>query len=647
MKKMFIIKALLLIALLCAPFLSFFYLFSNKINIDIDRKSKTPIEIIIVFNENVDENIVELDIIECALHSKSNYISKMAPYAFIEYENYKDFKQDIKLIKKVIKLDYVLNVSIGGTIDFCDCSTINTTGSNEIISFDDFKSIVGVDNNTQYTGNGIKVGLIEGYTPNDLSFINTSNINIVGTPNSSPNQRHSVQTCSIIGGYHGIAQDSILYVCGVLDNLGSLISTNVQNLEYMISSGVKLVNISMGFEHLVDTGILNNYSAYIDYLSSTNDVVFVCSAGNYISSDMGDKYLSNPSIGMNTISVGSIDKSRNLSYFSCYKFVDNNNKNMLMKPTIVAPGENILFDFSINEVTNIISSGTSYSAPIVTGVIALLMEEFPGLDSTTYISAICSGADKINGQVDDVDESCGSGLINYNKAREVLLNEQYYCNSFDNALFDYSGDLYTEQLYLGIGEHFKQSTVIKAVPSYAYPSFQQSYFPDFRRVKSTCYNGINLVVNNSTRNTIINSYYNNSNAYRFYDISLEINDLRNVDYGEVFTTSYSIHHHSLCCEYLNLSQHKYTCSSCGYIYNDYHVLVKTGFKRYECLDCGYVTNIGIVPPIIIEGALLSSNGSVLLQDGIIYLTNEDINDYKNGTLVFYRLGGLIIWKNYQ
>ena len=87
-------------------------------------------------------------------------------------------------------------------------------------------------------------------------------------------------------------------------------------------------------------------------------IIVVAATGND-----GRNMLLYPASYLNCISVGSINKSLDISLFSNY--------NVFM--TMVAPGEDIIFDINGEKIKD---SGTSCSAALVRGTLALLREKF-------------------------------------------------------------------------------------------------------------------------------------------------------------------------------------------------------------------------------------------------------------------------------
>nr|MDK2850402.1 hypothetical protein [Candidatus Cloacimonadota bacterium] len=167
---------------------------------------------------------------------------------------------------------------------------------------------------------------------------------------------------------------------------------------YAADNGAHVVNMSWG-----DT----NYSAIIadacDY-AYAKGVVLVASSGND-----GSNGVSYPAKLSNVISVGSVNHAKVVSNFSSYG----------PELDLVAPGEGILSTYKNtgNELFTLMS-GTSMSAPMVSGSIALLLSLVPGLSPAEVRARLLTSTDDIN--TPGYDIRSGHGLLNTRKLLENL-----------------------------------------------------------------------------------------------------------------------------------------------------------------------------------------------------------------------------------
>lgn len=88
--------------------------------------------------------------------------------------------------------------------------------------------------------------------------------------------------------------------------------------------------------------------------------------------------------------------------------------------------------------------------------------------------------------------------------------------------------------------------------------------------------------------------------------------------------------------------HTGTCSVCNHTYTEPHIVhpgISGGFFG-TCIVCGRFVNIGDTPIIheSIEPFYISDGGSYITQDGIIVLSDEDVEKYYKGTLEFHLFG---------
>lgn len=133
---------------------------------------------------------------------------------------------------------------------------------------------------------------------------------------------------------------------------GTDIKTVIDSIEYALSyqtSKTKIINISLGTEKY-DQDLKN-----VCDRAEREGVIIVCSTGNNSGVSL------RPASFESTISVGGSDKNNRVSKFS--------NRSRREELDVLAPAENIT---AIKTM-----SGTSFAAPIVTGIIALMCDVRP------------------------------------------------------------------------------------------------------------------------------------------------------------------------------------------------------------------------------------------------------------------------------
>jgi subtilisin family serine protease len=187
----------------------------------------------------------------------------------------------------------------------------------------------------------------------------------------------------------------------VLDSRGSADDQNIAlGIKYAVDHGASVINLSLGGPG-EGTGILQQY---VDYATRRN-VVVVAAAGND-----GDKSVVEataphyPAACAGVIAVGATDAAGNHAGFSSYgNWVD-----------VVAPGE-----VSENPARGITTtmrgstygagSGTSFSAPLVSGVAFLMRAADPNASQATISNRLIASARDL-GPV-GVDTVFGSGMV--------------------------------------------------------------------------------------------------------------------------------------------------------------------------------------------------------------------------------------------
>lgn len=189
-------------------------------------------------------------------------------------------------------------------------------------------------------------------------------------------------------------------------------------VEFADSVGVDVVNTSLGYYNFDNTDWnyayrhLDGHHALMSRQASrlaSKGMVLVCSAGN---SGAGSwKKITPPADAFDVLTVGAVNKEATLSFFSSVGHTADGR----IKPDVVALGE----------LTSVIQPngslgkayGTSFSSPIVCGLVACLWQARPQLTAHQLIQLVRQSGDRI----DYPDNIYGYGLPDFWKAYQLPL----------------------------------------------------------------------------------------------------------------------------------------------------------------------------------------------------------------------------------
>ena len=242
-----------------------------------------------------------------------------------------------------------------------------STEQYEVTGIDTLRDVFG------YTGSGIKIGIIDYPFANssDIDYFSDNAFEIYYCSSSglidSYSSHANCVSCIMAGNYTnsetgdtfvGAVPDAKLYATAGIDFRSGL--------EVLLDNGVNLINSSLIFGGDGN----NNYgdtAKWIDHIVSQHNVTYIGAAGN-----SGTNGIGSGQMGYNSIAVGSCNNNGALSSYSSYTASTDKS----YKPDLVALGENYILPATRDNPQQApgTSSGTSFSAPIVSGAVAQLCQ---------------------------------------------------------------------------------------------------------------------------------------------------------------------------------------------------------------------------------------------------------------------------------
>lgn len=281
------------------------------------------------------------------------------------------------------------------------------------------------DNTWGTLGYGINIGVLDvGVVDADNIGLNGANI-IVHYPSQEPIDDHATKATEIV---YNVAPDADFF-CTSYNIYADLTinATLITELEWFVANNVDVVNISMGLfyydvweqEYYEDE--INEYgeiAMILDRYVHQYGFSIVMAAGNY-----KEDTVDSGAMAYNIITVGNYCRSEDMIVNETSSYNQNNNDDAY-KPDICAPG---FVDFG-NET---IASGTSYAAPLVTGVVALMMACRGSLRiNPTQAKAILTASVSLDSahpvpSEDSLYRQYGAGVIDASRANQLIMSGDF------------------------------------------------------------------------------------------------------------------------------------------------------------------------------------------------------------------------------
>lgn len=305
------------------------------------------------------------------------FVSKYTPFIFVDYARTKSLNEVWRNAEEFSRYEFVNSIRIfksnlydleidsmekcgNSCISSEKASVFSTPPSNidmRINRYDNFPT------GTYYKGRNIKIGILDTgvFVTNHFNFYDIVSECVYDTYHELNENEHPTWVASVLGGRYGYASLAELYYVDVNSETGYL------GIERLIDKGCNIVNMSISANSCENNGEYNTgLESYLDYIYTSTRIIMVASTGNGLDKVGTGGFVALPALCANVISVGSITDEGIPSSFSNYKIKNDVGSN----PNLVAVGSN---RFISNAIGNL--SGTSFSAPAVSGAIALFFEK--------------------------------------------------------------------------------------------------------------------------------------------------------------------------------------------------------------------------------------------------------------------------------
>lgn len=281
-----------------------------------------------------------------------------------------------------------------------------------------------------WDGTGVKVGVVE------LGWANKNKVGSKLTNVGGPTSGTDDHATFVSGEINYIVPGADIYLRKADTNS---ITDVLDAVEYLMTvSKVQVINMSLEYN---SDGQYDNYSRRLDNLVRQNKITVVVAAGNI--SDSSNTYVSGFGLAPNVITVGSVNhngattatsSTYTFSTFSRYSEASG----VINKPDVCAPGENLdIYDYTG-------WSGTSMATPIVTAIVAQMIDRNVGMAETPQtlkaaVMASCyyNAGTTFNNNISDKE---GAGVVDGNFTYRVARNGRRWH-------FDFTPSGVTEQTY--------------------------------------------------------------------------------------------------------------------------------------------------------------------------------------------------------
>ncbi|MGZ9432348.1 S8 family serine peptidase [Mycoplasma sp. 613B] len=323
-------------------------------------------------------------------------ISEKDIQKFILYKN--DLKDNFKKENN--------NSLNGHTIFSHKKKDFDITNKEELYRTLNFNKQIERDKNSNFYKKNSEIGILE------YKDVFQSNL----TDNFDENGIEFLDSHITEGDFHGLIVSSVAAGDEGFDSKSKIVisayRTNSdwqKQIEKMVTEKkLKIINHSYGSSREDKFKLYDEDSYFVDYISRKYGVVNVFSSGNGNANNGQMEWINRYSLSFNSVVVGALDKKLNsnvyenrIANYSNYKI--HSDYNSIAKPLVVAPGH--------IEMKILNNEGTSFSSPIIAGVISTLLREKEFLNNDNFripsVKSILSSASISTNDLEQIKKRSG------------------------------------------------------------------------------------------------------------------------------------------------------------------------------------------------------------------------------------------------
>jgi serine protease AprX len=251
----------------------------------------------------------------------------------------------------------------------------------------------------------------------------------------------------------------------------------VAGLEYADSVGADVVNSSLGYTEFTDP-IYNHVRADLNGRTSpaSNATSLAARRGLVVCNSAGNEgnspwfYIGVPADGDSMLAVGAVNASRIKVGFSSF----GPSADGRVKPDVAAQGGNTFLAYTFNNIFGT-ASGTSFSSPLMAGMVACLIQSHPNSTAMQIMNAIKQSSHQYN----TPDSLLGYGIPNFCKADSILSGLTTVANhlSFKNEVKIYPNPFQDELLLTIHTNAIKENISVKILDVLGKEVRKENYFP--------------------------------------------------------------------------------------------------------------------------------------------------------------------------